>query len=216
MYPHVQMSIGCGHPLSPIPRLVQGEGIAKDTDDVFTTSRTVCHDQVCGTSFRVVRVKTLMIDGCDCDGIDTVCVAVKVTLVFMGCAIPASVNKNGAFPATTIGDTIDDGLFNEIARCLHRFSVIGRSPAAAVDGSFLEAEVERRGLINVGNRPRQYPNASDFGVPGNTHTACIILNSTDLTCTASSVVVIKQFGSREVFMVVEIVRAFSPLFLHPC
>jgi len=195
---------------------VQGKGITKGTDDVFTTSRTVSHDQVCGTSFRVVRMKTLMVDGCDCDGIDTVCVAIKVTLVFMGCAVPTSVNKDRAFPATTIGDTIDDGLFNKIAGCLHRFSVIGRSPAAAVDRSFLEAEVERRGLVNIGNRPGQNPDASDFGVPGNTHTACIILNSTDLTCTASSVVVIKQFGSREVFMVVEIVRALSPLLFHPC
>lgn len=161
-------------------------------------------------------MKTLMVDGCDCDGIDTVCVTVKVTLVFMGCAVPTSVNKDGAFPATTVGDTIDDGFFNKIAGCLHRFSVIGGSPAAAVDRGFLEAEVERRGLVNIGNRPRQYPNASDFGVPGNTHTACIILNSTDLTCTASSVVVIKQFWSREVFMIVEIVRALSPLLFHPC
>jgi len=136
-------------------------------------------------------MKTLMVDGCDCDRINTVRVAVKITLVFMGCAVPTSVNKNGAFPATSIGDTVNDGLFDKIAGCLHRLSVIGRSPATTEDRSLLEAEVERRGLVNVGNRPRQYPNASDFGVPGNTHTACVIFNSTDLACTASSVVVIK-------------------------
>ena len=161
-------------------------------------------------------MKTLMVDGCNCDGINTVRVAIKVTLVFMGCAVPASVNKNRAFPATSIGDTVNDGLFNEIAGCLHRLSVVGRSPAATKDRSFLETKVERRGLVNVGNRPRQYPNASDFGVPGNTHTACVIFNSTDLACTASSMVVIKQFGGREVFMVVEIVRALSPLLFRPC
>ena len=161
-------------------------------------------------------MKTLVVDGCYCDGIDTVRVAIKVTLVFVGCAVPTSVNKNGAFPATSIGDTVNDGLFNKIAGCLHRLSVIGGSPAATVDRSFLEAEVERRSLVNIGDRARQYTNASDFGVPGNTHTACVILDSTNLTCTASSVVVVKQFGSGEVFMVVEIVRALSPLFFRAC
>ena len=155
-----------------------------------------------------------MVYGCDCDGIDTIRVAVKVTLVFMGCAVPTSVNKNRASPTTSIGDTVNDGLFDKIAGCFHRLSVIWRSPAATEDRGFLEAEVERRGLVNVGNRPRQYTNASDFGVPSNTHTACIIFNSTNLACAASSVVVIKQFRGREVFMVVEIVRALSPLLLR--
>ena len=35
------------------------------TDDIFTTSRTVCHDQVCSTGFRVIRMKTLVVNSSD-------------------------------------------------------------------------------------------------------------------------------------------------------
>jgi len=161
-------------------------------------------------------MKTLMVDGRDGDRIDAVRITVKVTLVVVGCTISTRVNENRAFPTASIGDTVHDGLFYEIAGRFHRFSVIGRSPAAAKDRGFLEAEVERRGLVDVGNGSRQYPNASNFGVPGNTHTACVIFNGTNLACATSSVVVIKQFGGREVFVVVEIVRALGPLLVHPC
>lgn len=150
-------------------------------------------------------MKTLMVYRCDRDGIDAVRITVEVTLVIMGCAVSTRIDENGAFPATSVGDAVYDSFFDEITRRFHRLSVIGRSPAAAVDRSFLEAEVEGRGLVNVGNGSRQYPNASYFGVPGDTYTACVIFNSTDLACTAGSVVVIKQFWGREVFVVVEIV-----------
>ena len=156
-----------------------------------------------------------MVDGRDCDGIDAIRITVKVTLVVMGCTVPTRVNKNGAFPATSIGDAIHDGFFNKITGSLHRLSVIGGSPAAAVDRSFLEAEVKRRGLISVANGSRQYPNASNLGIPGNTHTAYVVLNSADLARTASPVVVIKKFGGREVLVVVEIMRALGPLLSHP-
>ena len=89
------------------------------TDYIFTTSRTVSDDQVCSTSFRVIRMKTLMIDSGDGDRIDTVRITVKVALVVMGCTVSTGVNKNGAFPATSIGDAVHDGLFNKISGCLH-------------------------------------------------------------------------------------------------
>jgi len=161
-------------------------------------------------------MKALMVDSCDSDGIDAVRVTVKVTLVVMGCAVSTCINENGAFPTTSVGDTVHDSFFDEITGSLHRLSVIGRSPAAAEYRSLLKAEVERRGLVSVGDGSRQYPNASNFRVPGDTNTAYVVFNSTDLTCTASSVVVIKQFGCREVLVVIEIMRALGPLSFRPC
>jgi hypothetical protein len=134
----------------------------------------------------------------------------------MGCTVSTRVNENRAFPTTPIGDTVHDGLFNKITGCLHRSPVVRRPPATTEDRGFLEAEVERGGLVDVSDGSRQYPNASDFGIPGDTHTARIIFNSADLARTASSMVVIKQFGSREVFVVVEIVRTFGPLLFRSC
>jgi len=101
------------------------------TDNILATSGTVSHDQVRSASFRVVWMKTLMVDGRDCDGIDAVRITVKVTLVVVRCPVSTRVNENGAFPATSVGDTVHDGLFYKITRRFHRLSVIRRSPAAA-------------------------------------------------------------------------------------
>lgn len=156
-----------------------------------------------------------MVDGCDRDGIDAVCVTVKVTLVAMRCTVSTRVNKYGAFSTTPISYPIYEGLFNEITWCFHRLSVIRGSPATAVDRSFLEAEIKRGSFVDVGDGSRQYSNPSYFGIPGDSHTAYIILNSTNLACTTSSVVVVKQFGGRKVLVGVEIIRTLGPLtFLH--
>jgi hypothetical protein len=160
-------------------------------------------------------MKSLVVNGCNCDGIDAVRVTIEVTLIAMRCTVSTRVDKNGAFSATSIGDPIHEGLLNEITGCFHRFSVVRGPPAATVDRSFLEAEIKGGSFIDVGDGSRQYSNSSDFGIPGNTHTACIIFNSTDLACTTSSVMVVKKFGGGEVFVVIEIVRTIGPLsFLH--
>ena len=158
---------------------------------MFTTARAVGHDQVCGATFRVVRKKTLMVDCPHCNGIDTVRVSVKITLVTVDCAVSTSINVNRAFPATSVGDTVHESLFDEITRSLHRFPVIKRSPAAAVDRGFLEAEVESSGFVNFGNRSRKYPNASNFGIPSNAYATHVIFNGTDLACTTSSVMIVE-------------------------
>ena len=67
------------------------------------------------------------------------------------------------------------------------------------------------GLVNVGDGPRQYPNSSEFGVPGDAHAACIIFTSTDLAAAASPVMIVKQCGGGEVFVIIEVVRALGPL-----
>lgn len=80
------------------------------TDDILTTPGTVSDNQICSASFRVVRMKALMVDGGDCDGIDAVCIAVKVTLVATGCTVSTRINENRAFAATPVGNTVHDGL----------------------------------------------------------------------------------------------------------
>ena len=158
-------------------------------------------------------MKTLMVNGGDGDRIDAVRITIKVTLVVMDCSVSTRVNKNGAFPTTPVRDTVHDGFLNEITGSFHCLAIIWRSPATAVDRGFLEAEVKSGGLVNIGDWPRQYPNSSDFGVPGDTHATCIIFTSTDLACAASPVMVVKQFGGGEVFVVIEVVRALGPLSL---
>ena len=157
-----------------------------------------------------------MVDCPHRNGIDTVRVTVKITLVTVGCAVSTRINVNRASPATSVGDTIHESFFDEITRRLHRLPVVKRSPAAAVDRRFLEPEVESSGFVNFGNGSRKYPNASDFGIPSNAHTARVIFNCTDLACTTSSVMVVKQLGDGEVFVVVKIVRALGPLLFRPC
>jgi hypothetical protein len=185
------------------------------TDNVFATSGTVRYDQVGSTSFRVVWVKTLMVYGRDCDGIDAVRVAIEVTLVLMSCTVPARVDEDRTLAATPVGYAIHDGFFDKVTGCLHRFSVVGRSPAAAINRSFLEAEIKGGSFIDVGNGSRQDSNPGNPRVPGDAHATYIIFNSTNLACTTSSMVVVKEFGEGEVFMVVEIMRTLSPLsFMH--
>jgi len=156
-------------------------------------------------------MKTLVVNGGYGDGIDAVRITVKVALVLMECSVSTRVNKNGAFPTTPVGDTVHDGFFNEITGSFHRPAIIWGSPATAVDCGFLEAEIKSGGLVNIGDGPRQYPNSSDFGVPGDAHATSIIFNSTDLAGAASPVMVVKQFGGREVFVPIEVVRALGPL-----
>jgi len=178
---------------------------------MLASSRTVGDNQVCSTGFRVVRMKTLVVNGGDGDGIDAVRITVKVTLVVMDCSVSTRVNKNGTFPTSPVRDTVHDGFLNEVTGSFHRLAIIWRSPTTAVDRGFLEAEVKSGGLINVGNGPRQYPDSSDFGVPGDAHATCIIFTSTDLAGAASPVMVVKELGGGEVFVVIEVVRALGPL-----
>lgn len=157
-----------------------------------------------------------MIDCPHRNRIDTVRVTIEITLITVSCAVSTRVNENRAFPATSVGDAIHESFFDEITRRLHRLPVVKRSPAAAIDRGFLEPEVESSGFVNFGNRSREYPNASDFGIPSNAYTARVIFNGTDLACTASSVMIVKQFGERKVFVVVKIMRALGPLLFRPC
>ena len=178
---------------------------------MFATPRTVSDNQVCSTRFRVVGMETLVINAGDGNGIDAVRITVKVTLVLMDCSVSTRVNENGAFPTTPVGDTVHDGFFNEITGGFHCPTIIWGSPATAVDRGFLEAEVKSSGLVNIGDGRRQYPDSRDFGVPGDAHATCIIFNSTDLAGAASPVMVVKQFGGREVLVPIEVVRALGPL-----
>jgi hypothetical protein len=148
--------------------------------------------------------------------IDAIRITVKITLVTVNCAVSTRVNVNRAFPATSIGDTIHESFFDEITGRLHRLAIVKRSPAAAVDRGVLEPEVESSGFVNFGNRSRKYPNASDFGIPSDAYTTHVVFNGTNLACTASSVMVVEQFGEGEVFVVVKIMRALGPLFFRPC
>jgi hypothetical protein len=156
-------------------------------------------------------MKPLVVDSCNRDGIYAVRVAVKVTLVTVGCAVPTRINEDGAFSATPVGDPIHDGFFDKVTGGLHRLSVIRRSPATTKDRGFLEAKIERGSFINVGDGSREYSNPSYFGIPSDTNTTYIILNGPNLTCATSSVVIVKQFGGREVFVVIEIMRTLGPL-----
>jgi len=57
-------------------------------------------------------MKTLVINGRDSDGVDTVGVAIKVTLISEMSTIAASENKNRTLSATTVVDSVDESLLD--------------------------------------------------------------------------------------------------------
>ena len=50
---------------------------------MFSAARTICHDHVSCTSFRVGRVTAGVADCANCYRVDTIRVAIKIALVFM-------------------------------------------------------------------------------------------------------------------------------------
>ena len=74
------------------------------THDMFSTTRTICHDHVSCTSFRVGRVTAGVVDCANCYRVDTIRVAIEIALVFMPSTIAARENVYRSFSLSSIVD----------------------------------------------------------------------------------------------------------------
>lgn len=151
------------------------------------------------------------IDCGDCNGINAICVAVEIALVTMSSTIAAGKDEQGTLAITTILDTIQYSTLDEVAWALHGPAVIWRTPGAAIYGGIVVLVVECGGLIYVCDGPREDADTCDFGIVCDAHATDVIFHCTDLASTACPVVVIGKLWCRELFMVIVVMRAISPL-----
>ena len=147
----------------------------------------------------------------NCDGINAIRVAVKIALVTMCSTIATGKDEKGSPAIATILDTIQYSTLDEITWALHGPAVIRRTPGTAINRGIVVLVVESGSLIDVCDGPRKDADACDFRVVCNAHAADIIFHGADLASTACPVVVIGKLWCRELFVVIVIMRAESPL-----
>ena len=70
----------------------------------------------------------ILIDGADCDAVDTVGIAIKVAVVVASCAITCGEDVDGAFATTTFLDGSHHSFLDKKSRSLHSPSIIRRAP----------------------------------------------------------------------------------------
>lgn len=147
----------------------------------------------------------------NCDGINAIRVAVEIALVTMCSTIATGKDEKGSSATTTILDTIQYSTLDEITWALHGPAVIRRTPRTTINRGIVVLVIECGGLIDVRDGPGEDADACDFGIVCDAHAADVIFHCADLASTACPVVVIGKLWCRELFVVIVIMRAVSPL-----
>jgi hypothetical protein len=181
------------------------------SNDMFSTTRAISDNHVGRTGFRVIRMKTFVIDRGDSNRVDAVRISVKVALITARSAIAASKYEDRTLSTPPVVDTVDDGFLDEKTWTFHRLAVIRRSPATAVDGNILKTIVESRCLVYIRYRARKNANTCDLGLISYTYATGSVLPSSDLPSTASSVMIVEFFRCRETLVVIKIIRVICIL-----
>lgn len=140
------------------------------------------------------------------DRIDTIRVAIEITLIPGRGAIPTRKHENGSFSSPALIDPVEHGFLYEMRGASHGPPVIRRTPAAAVNRHVLVSIVERCSLVGVGYTPGEDSDAGDFRVVGNPDAASGVFDCGDLACAACTVGVIEEFGCRKVLVVIVVIR----------
>lgn len=156
-------------------------------------------------------MEALVIYGRNGDGVDTVGIAVKVALVTGHGAIATGEDEYGPFSVSSVLYAVEEGLVNDVAWTFHGLAVIWGPPTAGVNVDILEAVVECRGLVNVGDWARENAHACYLCFIGKADTADVILRSRDLAGAAGAVAVIGKDGFREGSVIVEVVGMLGVL-----
>lgn len=123
----------------------------------------------------------------------------------MGGSITAGEYEYGAFAISSIQNTIDNGLLNYISWTLHGFSVIGWTPATAIDRRVLISVVECCSLVYIGYCTREDTKTSNFRLVGNSYTTKIVFLGSNLSSTAGPVMVVEKHRSGQIDVVIEII-----------
>jgi hypothetical protein len=137
--------------------------------------------------------------------------AIEIALVVCPCSISTSKHKDRSLAIAAFLNTIHEGLLHKIAWALHRLTIVGGTPAAAIYRCAVISIVQRCGFIDIGYWTGENANARYLRVMCDANTTCVVLASSDLASTTSSVIVIRVNGGRKVGMVVEVIRPKSIL-----
>ena len=117
------------------------------THDMFSATRTICHDHVSCTSFRVGRVTAGVVDCTNCHRVDTIRVAIEIALVFMLSTIAACENVYRPFSLSSVVNAFWKSFPNKIFGSIHGLTVVCRSSAAAINANLVVTIGERSSLI---------------------------------------------------------------------
>lgn len=113
---------------------------------------------------------------------DGVGVAVAVAVIVLATPIAGRPDEDGALSTASLPDALDEGPRGHIARSVHRFPVIVRTPRGTVDVDMLRVQTERFGLDHVRDVPVQHPDAADAGSVRDAHgTLGVVGRGGDLT-----------------------------------
>lgn len=78
-------------------------------------------------------METLSIDGTNGDGVDTIRVTVKITLIVDGTTVATGEDENATFTTSTFLNPVQHGLEDQSGWSFHTPTVIRWSPTTAVD-----------------------------------------------------------------------------------
>ena len=102
------------------------------TYNMLSTARAVRHNHIRSTSFRVIRMQSLVVDSCNSHGVDAVRVSVEVALVSLSSSITTCEDEHRALSASSVQNTVNYRLLNQVTRAFHRLAVVCGAPTAAV------------------------------------------------------------------------------------
>lgn len=179
--------------------------------NMISRARRPACSQVGTAHFRVVRMLTFSIDGCDGNTIDRVGVSVEVALIVRSATVPAREDKDASLSTAAVLYAVEHGFGDQAFWRVHAPPVVWRTPAARVDVIILHAVVERRRLVHVRDGPGQYAQTSNARLVRHADAASIVLDRGDLARTACAVLVVRQTRFWQRNVVVEVVRSFGVL-----
>lgn len=156
-------------------------------------------------------MEALVIYGRNGDGVDTVGIAVKIALVIGHGAIAAGEDEYGPFAVSSVLYAVEEGPVNDVAWTFHGLAVIRGAPTAGEDVDILEAVVECRCLVNIGDWAGENAHACHLCFVGKADTADVILRSRDLAGAAGAVAVVGKDGLGEGRVIVEVVGMLGVL-----
>src|SRR5690242_18238628 len=143
-----------------------------------------------------------------CDAVDAIRVAVKVAVVIARCTVACRKDVDGALAATSLLYSCHHGFLDQNSWCLHRLAIVWRAPRAGVDVVLLHFIVDSQRFVHIGNLSRKDAYTRYFCIVCQTNSTDVVLPGCNLSSASRAVSVIGELWCWEVFVIVEIVRAF--------
>jgi len=151
-------------------------------------------------------------NGSDRDGVSTVGVAVKVTVVIVPSAVSGGKHIYTSFASTSVIDAINKCIQHHSCGTIHGLAIVRGTPTARVNLGFVESIVQGFCLLDIRDWFRENTNSCHLGIPCNTDSTEVVPGRCNLSCTSSSVKVgiiegVKSSWQRQFLVVVKVMRA---------